>query len=405
MNHHRTHILYLIRRIFRDETRKGNLARLGIAAVLAFLVIGLRMIFPGDLDSDQLLKTFYSLRGSSVPPADLVIVNIDDESYRKLGVSYRKPFPRSVSGKALMQIMNEAPKLVILDLDVPEEADEEEGTALLARAMKQGPVSIARFNVKAADPNSAPMFSAPEIREAATYELPMLMNYWFGMAKYIHVNPVEVHSGQTPADEHQFIAPLREQVSNTIAAPAAFDMINFYGPAGTIRSFSLWEFFSEERRIPEGYFKDKVVLVGFKSNLRERGNSAKETFHVPVRSGAIKEMYGVEIHATTVANLLEGNWLRRITPLAEYSYLWIVIFIFVLGILQLEPLHALIFGVTYLAVWFAVTYFLFASFNFFAPGVYLALIASPIIFGGAACSFATLHLRELRELKKTLGLS
>ncbi|HMO18568.1 MAG TPA: CHASE2 domain-containing protein [Oligoflexia bacterium] len=408
MNHHITHLRYLIRKILRDESRPGNLKRWGIAGVFSVLTVVLGFFIPDQMHDTILLKTLYSLRGAVDAPSELVIVSIDDESFKRLGASHRKPFPREMSARALNSIQDDEPKVVILDLDIVEEADQKEATEKLAAAIGRGPVSIGLSPVRDKGTGEETLiYSDPIIRKAAKYETEMNLNYINEMASYIHLMPGKYKSGKVPLERSiPFMKLLREEVTSDLKIPGALDLIRFYGPAGSIRSFSIWQFFSEERVIPKGFFKDKIVVVGFKSDMKERGTSDKEILNVPVKSSdGTYGMYGVEIHASIVGNLLEGRWIKTVPLDIWVCSLFVLLFILYVGILNLEPLQSFFYMIAFLVVWFLATLGAFSYLDYFVPGVFLALFMSTLVFSGAACASATLALKELRELKKTLGIN
>ncbi len=405
MNHSLTHFFYFIRKnILRKESRPGNFKRLLLAALLTQSIIFARPFVPGNLDEVLLLKTLFNLRGEVSPPDNLAIVSIDDNTYKELALSPRKPIPREVVGKALQTIQEDKPTLLILDLYSPKEEDELEGTKAVIKALEMGPSSIASAPINHKDDPINLFLSDPSIVEAATYEIPMAVGLSANYAVYISRDPT--NQNQHSLEETiPLFKPLLKQVESTLKVPEPNSIINYYGPPNTIRSFSLWELFSQERLIPKGFFKDKVVVVGFKSELKGRGHSDKEVLGVPIwNKTSGYEMYGVEIHANIAGNLMDGNWIRRLPIHLEAMAMFLLLFILIKGIISYQPKWALVYMLIYLGTWFMASFIAFSHYGYFIPGIFLALLCSPIIFGGASCVVATLALKELKNIKKTFGV-
>lgn len=412
------HFLFLLRKnVLRKESKPGNLKRMLGAFFLSMMTLVLGGLIPEHLDESLLIKSLFSLRhsifGEAVPPDNVVIIKIDDTSYRKLGLSTRKPFPREIGARAVRSLMKDEPKLVILDLYFPEEEDEKIATKLFADALSLGVTSIAKppMEIRNINKDDEKLYaSEPLIAEAAKYELPMTLSSLFGLTLYMNLD-IPNYSPDNIYKSVPLLKPLHDIVDENIPAPSKYSLINYYGAEGRIRSFSLWELFEGElfegdRLIPSGFFKDKIIFIGFKSELRARGHSDKEVLGVPVKSGRSDyEMYGVEIHATILSNLLDSSWISRVEPSIEVISKFLLMLFLFLGIISFHPVNALIYMISFLSLWFLTTFILFTNFLLFAPGVFLALLFAPFIFAGAACVNASLAMKELKELKKTFGIS
>lgn len=406
MGYRLTHIAHFFRKIARNEANPGNLRKMIIAMVLAVLLVllwGTGSIYGKTirhLDEIALLRSMFYLQGTREAPKEIALIKIDDVSYQKLGLSIRKPFPRETFADALKVIQKDQPKLVILDLVTPTEEGEEVATAKFAEALKLGPSTIGRGPTQSGTFENA-YVSDPMIREAAAMELYMVVNNHQGVTYFMQSKRLD--DGVVPVEEaFPMLAPLKRFVNENLKRPAQTSLINFYGPAGTIRSHSIWQLFETDRVIPEGFFRDKIVFVGFASELNMRGFSDKEILPVSAEGG---HMYGVEIHANVAGNLLDGSWIHRLDPGAEAIVLLLCLFFLILGMVHLNPVPALVFVLGFLAVWFLGTFVLFTQFRLFIPGFLVTLFFSPFIFGGVMCTIATVVDREVKELKKTLGLN
>ncbi|MDZ4849700.1 MAG: CHASE2 domain-containing protein [Pirellulaceae bacterium] len=229
-------------------------------------------------------------------------------------------------------------------------------------------------------------------------ELPMVVDNYFGTSYYIR----QSHLKDLSVDEAvPLLKPLEKYVRQNLDAPDQNGLINFYGDAGTIRSYSLWQLFADDRVIPMGYFKDKVVLLGFASELSMRGFSDKEILEVTAPGGY---MYGVEIHATIAGNLLDGSWIKRLSPQLESLVLFTILFAMILGVFYLHPLDSMILVVGMFAIWFLATYVAFVHFRYFFPGIFVSFASMVIVYDIVVTTIATALQKELKQVKEMIGL-
>ena len=89
--------------------------------------------------------------------------------------------------------------------------------------------------------------------------------------------------------------------------------VNYYGPPGTIPSFSYYEGLSNA--IPSTAISNKVVFVGSKISLGFTGGKGTDDFRTPYTRWTGTQSPGVEISATTYLNLRRGDWLTEL-PIA-----------------------------------------------------------------------------------------
>jgi adenylate cyclase len=177
-------------------------------------------------------------------------------------------------------------------------------------------------------------------------------------------------------------------------------LVRWYGPAYTYKHYSVWRVFNsalayesgQKPEIPPEAFKDKIVLIG-----------ATAAGASDVRSNAFSPTYpGVEIHATVINNLLQGDFLRAAAGR------WEIVAIVLLALLMaavvylfrsalLYTLLALLVGLAY----FAGVCALFRGQNLWAPMVG-PLAAGVVAFTGSTLTRYATEGREKRKYRKTL---
>jgi len=280
---------------------------------MTLLALGLYMLL-GEAIELEVMRAFYSLRGPLPPPDGVVIVSIDDESFKALEVSPAYPMPRKFIAEALERVVSGKPRFVMLDAKLPlEPFPEPEADSRIETALKQVPSAL--WNGLALydrDSNDADgRVSLPpdnHFRRAAGMELRMPF--------FRTDEPAMNIAGSMPASSEATDRFPVAHALNTLAGanittlPSRLDLINYYGPPGTLQRVSLASLTGPSTPIdPEGLFHGKVVVMGYESMLYGRGYVRREYMSVPVSRG---RMYETEVHATITANLLEKNWLHRL---------------------------------------------------------------------------------------------
>ncbi|HVU15355.1 MAG TPA: adenylate/guanylate cyclase domain-containing protein [Candidatus Didemnitutus sp.] len=179
--------------------------------------------------------------------------------------------------------------------------------------------------------------------------------------------------------------------------------INFYGPARTFESVSYYRPLVADGGVPPGYFKNKIVIVGARSQIGTGLRKLLDEFSTPwSHIGGRGYTPGAEIHATVLLNLLRGEWLERLPFGTEC--LFVVGFGLLLGALRwLRPWLALGTGVA-VALMIVVGGCLIQWrerlwFNWAVP----ALVQAPLGIVLAVASRYYLEERSKRKLRSAFG--
>ena len=287
----------------------------GTACVLTAFVL---IAYAADVIQDSELDTIdarFAIRGDLDPPADVVIVGIDDATFRELGEQW--PFPRSLHAEAINQL--EGARAIAYDVQFTEpsnpaddqalaDAIEKAGNVVLATTVVDdrgrptvfgGPAVLRDLRTRAAhagfetDPGRVVRRMAPELEKLETFP----------------VAAVEVARG-TQVDHGSF--PKRA-------------WIDFHGRSNVSRI----PFHRVLRgQAPRASYEDKIVIVGATA-------PSLQDVHPTSVSGE-EYMYGAEIQANAISTLL------RDFPLGEAPGWTTVALIVLFG--TIGPLLALRFG-------------------------------------------------------------
>lgn len=367
-------------------------------------------------DELAVLRQLFEIRGPLEPPSNVVIVSIDDKSYLDLQLSPLEKFPRKYFLRAMEVIEREAPRVFILDLTIGNVVGDSDWDDEIERFLKRANTTIWSGKLDDGRVDGLGKYALTERRmppatrfaAAADHVLPMQLRGLDeqtadGRARKPKLYLVESPGETRPRERVPLLKPLMDFAAVPERLPGNFDYINFYGPPGTIQRLSLSDLLSQDPLPDRSLLKDAIVLVGYQSIGKDRGYGANEQFAVP---NSRHLMFGVEIHANVVGNLVQGNWLRhlearRVIPAVFLSVLLLIIAGCVAGsiLVSLLAVCALVAAYAY------TLYYLFAHHNLYIPGFAIVLYTLPAIPVAALLVADTRMLRgALRYLKGQLGI-
>ncbi len=258
------------------------------------------------------VNTRFTIRGHQQPPANIVLVEIDERTFDELDLQW--PFPRRVHAKVIEDIARDHPKVIAYDVQFSEasacplstkgtqpppgqcpQAQSDE-TALLEALDNAGGRTVmtttetegdgkTRFLGSEGNPLLGEVGSRPANGLLPTDPGGVLrrVSYSVGGLKTLAVVSAEV------ADAH------RVHASDFDGGPA---WIDYYGPENSFRRVSFSTVYLGH--VPRGFFHDKIVVVG---------PSAPTLQDIHPTSTA-RQMPGAEVQASAIATVLRGLPLR-----------------------------------------------------------------------------------------------
>jgi CHASE2 domain-containing sensor protein len=295
--------------------RPLSLRELVFAITLACAVTAACLSTPGRFADRVNLDGLFIARGARAPAKDLVMVAIDEQSYLSLDIPMATAWPRNLHVKLIEKLLRAGAKRVVFDILFVNSSDDPAADVAFAEALGKMP-SILGASVgftQQATLNGS-FFLEQVIRPAPMFEERSAGLGVIGM-------PLESGRIMRFLTERSAMFPEGRPIAEmaigaaeggAYETPGPRDLINFYGPAPTVPRFSYHDVISDEDRIPTEAFKDKIVFVGLTLQSRT-GPSQRESFKTPYDEG----MFGTEIHATAASNLLNKDWIRRLSPTGD----------------------------------------------------------------------------------------
>ncbi len=286
-----------------------SLRELVSVAVFACIIVAACLFAPGRFADRVNLDGLFIARGPRAAANDVVVVAIDEQSYLNLDIPMATAWPRNLHTRLIEKLLSAGAKRVVFDILFVNDSSDPEADAAFAEALGKMPTILGAsvgFSQQATLNGSffleqvirpAPMFEA----RAAGLGLVGLPQDSGRILRFLTERSAIFPEGRA-------LAEVAIGEDGTFAKPSSRDLINFYGPVPTVPRFSYHDVIANEQRIPLEAFKDKIVFVGLTLQSRT-GPSQREAFTTPYDEG----MFGTEIHATAASNLIQKDWIRRLS--------------------------------------------------------------------------------------------
>lgn len=285
-----------------------------IALVIA-AIFSLLFYFNVLSDIDYLIGDYLYQRPRMVT-SDIVIVGIDDQSLSELG---RWPWNRSIHGRVLEHIDKGGPKAIGMDVLLLEEAKEDATFIESLSKLSQKPVLACYASLD--DYAEKGRIEARELNKPIASLLPYV--------DLAHINTLPDDDGMVRrtvlgiGDRGEEIpsfarlifkkAFLREQS----LAPDSWSRA-FIRYAGRASSFEILPYYMvENAEIESEYFRDKIVLIGVTAI-----GLADDYYFTPIDRSY--PMYGIEVHANIIAQMMEGLSWERLPELFEIALIFLL---------------------------------------------------------------------------------
>jgi CHASE2 domain-containing sensor protein len=363
---------------------RSELIRLCATAALVVAMLPLMFTTAAQKLEFAHLDNLFLLRGARPVSSDVVVVALDEVSYLNLQVPMAGAWPRDLHTKLLERLKVMGAKRVVFDILFVSGQSDRSSDERLAQSMRLIPTVIgaAIGTVQQATLNGTytveQMIRPDPIFQAAAAGIGMVtLPEVAGRVRSFYQHRSDVF---TPLPS---LAVAGAGVESSDGIPREGDLINFYGTSADLRRFSYADVVADENRIPSLAFKDKIVVIGL--SLRSRnGPAQRDTFSSPFEP----EMFGTDIHATAISNVLNKEWITRLSLGSD-----LVVFVFVATLLALL-VSSLPVTLLLPVVIGCVAILAGAQFSLFLVGLFVPLVCSVvsgvvaglIVRGGAAAS-------------------
>jgi two-component system, cell cycle sensor histidine kinase and response regulator CckA len=321
-------------------------------AIGTVLALGMALLFlaPGRLTRGLVRASYdrsFDLASTSRPDiqkSGVVLIYMDEPSYRMLGQSLNLPWDRARHAELLDRLTAEGARAVIFDTVFGEQGPDREADGKLAEAIRRnGRVILAadytyspseqmiRDGAEWALTPPAPLFR----KAAAGWGLALLKpDDDFTMRRHFHGTP------ETPSLVWAAARQLGLPATRGAGAQRMERWVNYYGGPETVPHVSYGRVLSRDGVKP-GFFRNKIVFIGARpitTPFLERRDELRVPFFSWGRE--YQFMPAVEVHATEMLNLLRNDWLRRPPLPIELAIFSFTAVLAGFGLIRFRPLIA-----------------------------------------------------------------
>lgn len=260
-----------------------------------------------DLDfrvSDQWVR----LQGRRQPPPGVVVVAIDEPSYRELKASFDKPWPRALQAELLQRLKEFGAKRVAFDILFTGASSDTAADEHLAQGFAGIPSVIGVESSIRTVGNQGGGYQLEELDRPYEPFRKVAKEALVGLSD---VKGVIRNFPQARSDQEKGFPTLSQAAAGipvgAVELPGPRDLIRYYGPGRTVPIVSFWEVLQDPLPTTKEVLKDAIVFVGLLMRS-DTGGAQKDSYLSPFGPPMI---FGVEVHATIVGNLLDKRWISR----------------------------------------------------------------------------------------------
>jgi adenylate cyclase len=343
----------------------------------------------------------FSFRNRSVPP-EIIIIYQDEESHLELKQPFDASWDLKVYAQLLRRLKADGSRVVLFDLFFSQEPTNAQDAVIFGDAIREHGKVVMLDHYS----ESGGIASGMAVR----HSLPILATNAAatGIDKVLPNQDGKVRqlfTGRSHGVGGQRITVFTWEAAALERAPVTLDpsgwektrWLNYYGPPLQIDNVSFYRALSK----PPGFFKDRVVLIGTKPGLGYTG-AGRDTFDSMFIWG-VPKFPGVEIQATTLANLLRSEWLRR-APLFEFVILTFTGAVIGFLLARFRPLLATTFAFVLALLVFATACFTAWYFRFWYPWAIVVFAQIPAAWAWAILYHWVKSHLENQFLEQSLSL-
>ncbi len=329
-----------------------------------------------------------SLLVKSSPRTNLIVIKVTEASYNdpKLNKGYQFPdFNRATHGEFVKRLADDGAKLVVFDFLFSNTNKED---ADFARALTEHGNVILGAEVQAKESTE---FAGLDVNDpaAAFRGLPGVQFALVGQDRdadgAVRHFPLELEIG--PSIPLAAAAAVGKKIEPL--PPGQERWVRFYGGDDSIESEAYQLAFDR----PPRFFKDKIVFIGFKPKLGFP-NAKWDEYRTPFSRWTGVQMRGVELHATMFSNLIQGDWLTRLSPGKEAALIVACAGVFGIILSRFHPWTGLLWVVAGMLAVSGAALYLFARKNLWFDWVMIAGVQLPVAWTASALVYTRQLLRK-----------
>lgn len=376
-------------------------AGLLLGLIPALLGVGLvRWPLTAGVERNYGLDLLLNLRGRLPLPAGVCVVAVDDASYVETGLDPLLPWPRGLYGELVETLKAEGASVVAFDVLFETPGDPEQDLRFELGLFDAGNVVLAAAVERVEDPRfKLTRLVEPDPRFAESAAA-------VGMAELPSDDDGTIREAWLVPRGRPALALAAYQLATgdlSYATEAGARLIDFYGPPRTIETVSLYQALDPGQYLPPGFFRDRVVFVGLSQLAAASIHESKDSFPTPFTGGQVGNTYGVEIHATIAANLLEGRLIEQLSPARENGLLLGLALAATVLFMLLRPVYGLPALILLQAAAWIAGYQVFSRAALWLPLMIPSLVQLPVAYGASLGWYYLTTVREREKIRRAFS--
>lgn len=364
---------------------------------------------------------FFLFRGAQTISNDVVIVDIGNNTFSALDEQW--PFPREYYIRLIENLEKAGAKQIIFDIELTESSNSKVDQELADVATKYDNIVFAGKLIKEVTDEFTKEQVLPPIKELQKIDVTwgtvnisldkdgfvrryqLMQNFDTGQIYSIGILSLATLHGDRNW-RHDIIDGYRHfkiREKNIPKVTSSTTLLNYYGPAHTFRYFDFadviddhtfdlphgYDLDSFEFYNQEGYFQDKIVLIGVSAE------EFHDSHNTPFSSRSQKLTPGVEIHANFIEMVLSDNYLFKFASWKFLLIFTILGFLLFLLNVRVKPSFSVFINLVLIGLSLGLSYYFFAYKNVAIPIIEIPVLIIIIYI----CGLVFQYLKTLQERK------
>ncbi|MDX0646341.1 CHASE2 domain-containing protein [Sinorhizobium medicae] len=372
-------------RQLRLSSRRAKLAAL--AALVAALVSLVSLTGSWSLVDLRAYDYLSILGRPNLPEDGPVIVAIDEPSMAEIGSQW--PWPRALHARLIQSLRAAGARAVALDVIFAEPAAAPENDRALAEVL--GPDVVLA--------GDETLIRTPQAEQfVRTEPLPVFLE----RGAKVGVASVTLSGDgilrQIPSYSDGFAMTIASVAGADLARPPGRALMQTFGPARTYPTVSYYQALDPEAFLPEGTFRDRIVIVGLSlQNAPSIAGGGIDAFATSDTVFSRGRVAGAEIHATIYDNLVHRLFVEQAGVTVAIAAIILATLAASLAVLRSTSWKTLGYGALALASIFLASYALMRLGH-----VFVSPLAPALAFVGVAVGQAGLDYAEERRRRREI---
>ena len=279
---------------------------------------------------------------------EITMVYLDEASTIDFQQPFNRPWDRAIHARLLDRLSADGARAVVFDIVFSDPGPDAATDQQLAEAIRRNGRVILAADYSENQPSSNHRARARETTLTPPYQPFAAAAAGWGIAQLQPDEDFLVREHNHGPADTDYVS-LAWATARLLRLPVTANdqnrfrerWINYYNGPANFEGLSYKLAFSK----PAGFFRDKVVFIGGRPQtglLRER----KDQFRSPYTTWYSNPVFtpAVDVHATTLLNLMRGDWLRKLPTAAEWALVLLAALIFGPALMRFRPSAAV--GVT-----------------------------------------------------------